>query len=136
MTKNFFFYLFQKGTHNSGAYSLGYPQTNIAKRKINDYTLCQDETVFNQLVYGIRHLDLRVAYKGSDRFTITHDKFNINHKLDDILDQIARFMELTKKEIVIVDFHRFPSGFPQKDNKKLSEIHKLLFEKVKTKLGN
>lgn len=38
------------GTHNSGAYSLGYPQTNIAKRKLNDYTLCQDETVFNQVI--------------------------------------------------------------------------------------
>ena len=95
---------FPAGTHNSGAYSLGYPQTNIAKRKLNDYTLCQDETVFNQLVYGVRHLDLRVAYKGGGRFTITHDKFHISHNLDDVLDQIARLSAFVKHTFMIMCF--------------------------------
>lgn len=127
--------IYKSGTHNSGAYSLSFPQTNIAKRKYNDYTLCQDESVFNQLVYGIRFLDIRVAYKGGNHFTITHDKFAINHRLDDVLDQIAKFMEMSPGEVVIVDFHRFPRGFPQNQPSKLKEIHKKMFQIVKNKLG-
>lgn len=44
-------------------------------------------------------------------------------------------MELTRAEVVIVDFHRFPSGFPQSDQSKLNEIHKMMLDKVKNKLG-
>lgn len=66
----------------------------------------KDESVFNQLVYGIRHLDLRIAYKDKD-FIITHDKFHINHSLSHVLDQILKFIEMSKMEVVIVDFHRY-----------------------------
>lgn len=44
-------------------------------------------------------------------------------------------MELTQGEVVIVDFHRFPSGFPLSDQAKLKEIHKMMLDKVKSKLG-
>ena len=44
-------------------------------------------------------------------------------------------MELTRGEVVIVDFHRFPSGFPLSDQGKLKEIHKMMLDKVKSKLG-
>ena len=44
-------------------------------------------------------------------------------------------MELTRAEVVIVDFHRFPSGFPLSDQAKLKEIHKMMLDKVKSKLG-
>lgn len=85
----------------------------------------QDRDVWTQLVFGIRYLDLRVAYYEDEGYTgaaaekiITQTlflfRFFINHdlvqivKLSTVLKQIRKFAELAPMEIIIVDFHRFP----------------------------
>lgn len=40
------------GTHNAGSYQVGYVAGTGAR--LNKYVICQDESIFNQLVYGIR----------------------------------------------------------------------------------
>lgn len=47
--------LFIPGTHNSGAFD-GVPKI------LENYILNQDRTIWTQLVYGIRYLDLRIGY--------------------------------------------------------------------------
>ncbi|CAM1298868.1 METTL6 (predicted) [Pycnogonum litorale] len=96
------------GTHDSGAYAK-YTQFS-GHNVITKLSITQDTSVWNQLVYGIRYLDLRVGYYGRNNFWINHDYFKTDTRLDTVLDDVKRFLESTE-EIVILDFHRFPVGF-------------------------
>ncbi|XP_023227125.1 variant-surface-glycoprotein phospholipase C-like [Centruroides sculpturatus] len=94
------------GTHNSGSYQ------NYDPRKdnlMNRYIVTQDETIWNQLVYGNRYLDIRVAYQ-NDTFFITHSVFVSDIPLAKVIEDIKLFLNSTQ-EIVILDFHRFENGF-------------------------
>ncbi|KAL1423949.1 hypothetical protein MTO96_020742 [Rhipicephalus appendiculatus] len=55
------------GTHNSGMYHQGYTHPH------EEYLYNQDQTIEQQLAYGIRSLDLRVQYSGG-AFYVTHDR--------------------------------------------------------------
>ncbi|XP_059086784.1 uncharacterized protein LOC131883348 [Tigriopus californicus] len=97
------------GSHNSGSYKiLGEGSTfNILDR----YSINQAEDVWNQLLYGIRYLDIRVGYypHTPEKFWIVHNFVQVN-PLYVVLQDVRKFLQSTK-EILIVDFHRFPSGF-------------------------
>ncbi|CAG2102840.1 unnamed protein product [Medioppia subpectinata] len=100
------------GTHNSASYGRFSHKDNTLMSK---YSLCQDETVFNQLVYGIRFLDLRVAYDtvngNRSKLWIVHGPVPMKQTLDSVLLQVRRFVELAPKEVLVIDFHRFEKGF-------------------------
>lgn len=109
---------------------------------ITRFQYTQDESVFAQLAYGVRYLDLRVgAFNQSDfdgNFTqikfdeqlwFVHDIERNHINLTDGLRQIRRFMEQTSHEVVIADFHRFVTGFDGNDdwqavNRRLVRLYK------------
>ncbi|XP_054167795.1 PI-PLC X domain-containing protein 1-like [Oppia nitens] len=100
------------GTHNSGSFD----RYDLYEDTLtNKYTLCQDESIFNQLIYGIRFLDLRIAYDNNNedkqRVWIVHGPVVMKHTLNSVIQQIKRFMEMAPKEVIIIDFHRFEKGF-------------------------
>lgn len=64
------------------------------------------------------------------RFYINHDLVRIS-KLEPHLRTIRHFLELAPKEIVIVDFHRFP--YPTAFN---NSTHRKLIEIVQRELGS
>ncbi|KAF5301496.1 hypothetical protein FQR65_LT08799 [Abscondita terminalis] len=87
------------GTHNSGS--------SKTVSFLQNYVMNQDRNVWTQLVFGIRYLDLRVGYYGNEGFFINHDVVRIT-KLLPVLREIRKFSELAPREIIILDFHRFP----------------------------
>uniref|UniRef100_A0A8D8M707 PI-PLC X domain-containing protein 1 n=1 Tax=Cacopsylla melanoneura TaxID=428564 RepID=A0A8D8M707_9HEMI len=103
--------IFIPGTHDSGAY------TGVladSEKRIEKYVIAQDEPVLNQLIFGIRSLDLRVSYYSVRNHD--YDQLYINHgvrgvrPLREVVEQIKEFLEKTR-EILILDFHQFPIGF-------------------------
>ncbi|KYB29347.1 uncharacterized protein LOC663847 [Tribolium castaneum] len=103
--------LFIPGTHNSGAY-VGVPKI------LENYILNQDRSIWTQLVHGIRYLDLRIGYYENDGFYVNHDLVRIT-KVVQIFKEIRKFVQLAPKEIIVVDFHRFP--YPSNFNSTLHE---------------
>ncbi|KAI5754685.1 hypothetical protein M8J77_010649 [Diaphorina citri] len=103
--------MFIPGTHDSGALTLN---DTTSERRIQKYVMAQDEPVINQLIFGIRSLDLRVSYYGfrSHKF----ENLYINHgvskvqPLCNVINDVKAFLENTR-EILILDFHGFPVGF-------------------------
>ena len=75
------------------------------------YSVNQDEDIWNQLLFGIRYLDIRVGlYEDTaEKFWLVHDFVRLN-PLYEAIQAVKRFMRVTK-EVVILDFHRFPTGF-------------------------
>ena len=71
------------GTHDSGAIKQfkGYFAHNIANR----YSINQEETVWNQLVMGIRFLDIRVHLYDDQEASIVHGPRNFQ-KLQIVLE--------------------------------------------------
>ncbi|RWS18929.1 hypothetical protein B4U80_01214, partial [Leptotrombidium deliense] len=129
------------GTHDAASYYEGYKDTGLIQSKIDNYAICQDERVFNQLMYGIRYVDLRVMYGPEKQngemhdFWIAHDIFRMNNTLVTVLADIQKFMEATKKEVVFVDFHRFPKGFDDKKEEKHEKILQLIEKYLKPYLS-
>lgn len=101
------------GTHNAGSYDVGYKSD--ARSILKKYVTCQDESVFNQLAYGIRYLDLRVSYENvmnrREKLWIVHGILRTEISLESVLRQVRSFLDATTAEIVILDFHRFEKGF-------------------------
>ncbi|XP_066999455.2 PI-PLC X domain-containing protein 1 [Anabrus simplex] len=111
--------LFIPGTHNSGCHHKG--ATLTRRDSFARYLLTQDTDVWGQLVHGVRYLDLRVGYypsKGkattghshANRFWVNHDLIRVGPLLP-VLHDIKQFLNASKGELVILDFHRFPVGF-------------------------
>lgn len=125
------------GTHNSGTYAKQLDKSVL--QMINKYQMNQDESIFSQLVYGIRHLDLRVGYakvkQRNERLWVYHDIFRTEVSLSEVFKQVARFLELTSHEIIIMDFHRFTVGFQNETPAVQRERHARLIEMLFRHLG-
>ncbi|RWS21768.1 uncharacterized protein B4U80_04340, partial [Leptotrombidium deliense] len=82
------------------------------------------------------YLDLRVMFRPETQdgekhlLWIAHDKVQMNNTLDSVLKQIRQFLDATSKEIVIIDFHRFPLGF---ETDKINK-HKILLKMLEVRL--
>ncbi|WP_416427290.1 hypothetical protein RAM80_15145 [Pseudomonas sp. App30] len=95
------------GTHHS-AFDKKAPHTPSSET-------CQDVGPFSQLVCGIRVLDLRVqffsGYPAGDprRFSIFHSTTSGRTVAGDVLRDLLMFrlLQVTSREIVILDFHEF-----------------------------
>lgn len=125
------------GTHNSATYSKTLDKS--ALNMINKYQMNQDEPIFNQLVHGIRHLDLRVGWtkvkQRPERLWIYHDIFRTDVSVEEVLEQVRRFLDLTSHEVIIMDFHRFTVGFQNENQATQRERHSKLVELIFKKLG-
>ncbi|XP_039275770.1 PI-PLC X domain-containing protein 1-like [Nilaparvata lugens] len=75
---------------------------------IEDWSITQNENIREQLISGIRYLDVRVK-KDSKGYWTTHGYITME-KLDVILAQVVEFVSNTEKEIVIIDIHQLQSG--------------------------
>tara|TARA_B100000700_G_scaffold224767_1_gene247891 strand:- start:4332 stop:5354 length:1023 start_codon:yes stop_codon:yes gene_type:complete len=79
------------GTHNSGA--LLEPITGTAA--------CQTLSIQEQLEAGVRFFDLRCRHE-NDVFTIYHGPVFQKQTLDDVLNEMKRFLEQNTKEVLLV----------------------------------
>ncbi|CAG5097889.1 Similar to Plcxd2: PI-PLC X domain-containing protein 2 (Mus musculus), partial [Cotesia congregata] len=129
--------LFIPGTHSSGSYSEELPPTILQR-----YTITQGKTILDQLISGIRYLDLRPCII-DDEFWNCHGEYGIQ-PFQKIIDDILEFIVNTN-EIIIVGFKEFPRGFytNKNYNKFLDYIRRSLRPHIfpystngKTTLGN
>ncbi|XP_063230345.1 PI-PLC X domain-containing protein 1-like isoform X2 [Bacillus rossius redtenbacheri] len=99
--------IFLPGTHDSGSYNESPGKETLVAR----YTITQEEDTLDQLIYGIRYLDVRVGYYPylNPQWWVNHWLFRI-HPLQQLVDHVKRFV-LATNEIVIFDVHEFPVGF-------------------------
>ena len=107
------------GTHNSGAYTLdlkhcitdatsSFSQYLTVAQKlrflpglkwtIGRFTLCQEKSIYDQLMMGVRFLDIRLSYQ--DGFYITHTFTCI--PLQTALADILKFVQNNPNEIIIL----------------------------------
>lgn len=102
------------GTHDSGAYILNPKYESACYKKIGgsikigkDWALCQDYTILDQLIKGVRHFDIRLT-KENDIFYVSHtficDKFSY------IIDQFHHFMINNKEEFIFIFFDGDSNG--------------------------
>ncbi|XP_042897490.1 PI-PLC X domain-containing protein 3 isoform X2 [Parasteatoda tepidariorum] len=105
------------GSHDSGSFYYHKESGPLTK-----YKYAQEENIFTQMVYGLRYFDLRVGhYKYcEDKYYINHNFLRTEHSVKSVLRQVLQFLRVTKKEIIILDFHNFPIGFNSE------EIHEKL----------
>ncbi|MFY0728950.1 hypothetical protein [Pseudomonas sp. NFX15] len=116
------------GTHNSG-----FDKTAASTPSME---VCQDVAPFHQLEAGIRVLDLRVQYYSGysmgdpRRFSIFHSTNNGRTVKGDIIDGVLMFHYApnwdAKREIVILNFHRF-RNFTAVAHDELNDILKTSF---------
>ena len=97
------------GSHNSGSYKV--MDSGSSYNFLNRYSINQGEDVWQQLLYGVRYLDIRVGYyeHTPEKFWIVHNIVKMN-PLYIVLQDVRKFLQSTK-EIIVMDFHRFPRGF-------------------------
>ncbi|CAG7827403.1 unnamed protein product [Allacma fusca] len=118
------------GTHDAGAW-LVYDGSVASDGLIAKFTYTQEENIYNQLVSGVRYIDVRVAHYPSDdgeEFWVNHGAVRIR-VLKNLLQDVLKFVTETK-EIVFMDFHGFPQGFTGEN------IHEKLYEFVVENLGD
>ncbi|XP_068633982.1 PI-PLC X domain-containing protein 3-like [Battus philenor] len=123
------------GTHNAGAWSF---DTEISAVTRDSFVLCQDRSIWAQLVHGIRYLDFRIAYyefypNKDDRYWLNHNLIRIR-PLVPLLKEIRAFLDVTK-EVVFLDAHHFPLGFYQPDGRPIRNVHVGLLEIIQRELG-
>ncbi|RZF43299.1 hypothetical protein LSTR_LSTR001560 [Laodelphax striatellus] len=98
---------------------------NIVKRFVLRWSITQNSTVTEQLNFGIRYFDLRLATNDTDsNFYITHALFGA--QIDNILVEINNFLTENKEEIVILDFQHF-YGFTADDHLRLMNLVEIIF---------
>ena len=76
------------------------------KSVIHNWSVTQSMTIYLQLLLGIRYLDLRVAYRAEDKkIRVVHGLFGWT--IEEVLDEVNRFLAKYPKEIVILHFQHF-----------------------------
>ncbi|KAL6060784.1 PI-PLC X domain-containing protein 2 [Balamuthia mandrillaris] len=132
------------GTHDSGAYHLYdqiAPGTPDWLRQLLDYlqregifypesiirhwAQSQRLDIYQQLLAGVRFLDIRVCWDAaSGQFKTLH--FLLGNPTEVILQDIARFMEEFKEEVLILQFGDFPGMNADLHNKLIAFIESFL----------
>ncbi|XP_055534020.1 PI-PLC X domain-containing protein 1 [Wyeomyia smithii] len=102
--------LFIPGTHDSASYKKNFNHQN-QENIVTKYTLTQDDDIRQQLLLGVRYIDLRVGYYRSTNppFWANHGISRL-HPLGNILRQVRDYAMETN-EIIILDVQEFPIGF-------------------------
>ena len=107
--------------------------------------MTQEESIYNQLVYGIRYFDMRLGYYDDEddendqheNYWIVHGLFKTKNTLKSVCQQIKQFLSKAPKEIIIFDFHSFEEGFANDLDKKVLKQHfQGFFDIVKSYLND
>lgn len=78
----------------------------VAKSVVYSWSVTQSLSIYEQLLSGIRYLDLRVAYRAEDKhIRILHGLYGWT--IEQILAEVNMFVAKFPKEIVILDFNHF-----------------------------
>jgi hypothetical protein len=97
---------------------------------------CQHLNIENQLNLGVRVLDLRIGMQidesGDERFIFIHDPHTTKTTLKNGLEQVRSFLEINKREVIILDFHQFKSL--DSDNFDENELYKIVINTLGTDL--
>ena len=113
---------------SSAIHTLGSIFGKVAKSVIHSWSVTQSMTIYEQLLSGIRYLDLRVAYRAEDKkIRVVHGLFGWT--IDQVLDEVNRFVANYPKEIVILDFNHFYK-MDQAAHKKLADTLDASFSKI------
>ncbi len=101
--------------------------SKFIKNVIEKWTLTQEYTVYNQLLLGIRNLDLRLACI-DDIFYLAHTY--ICDKFDTVLGDIVRFLQEHPKEILFLrfrsDYENRATMTKERNDQVLDKVHALL----------
>lgn len=111
------------GSHDSGAYYLDLDtpvspdesnfikfvgRTKCGKEVIRRWSLTQKSTITDQLNKGIRYFDMRIGYlKDKNDFFFVHGIYG--YPISKLLAEMATFLKMNPKEILIIDFNHFYS---------------------------
>ncbi|XP_026319244.1 uncharacterized protein LOC113229776 [Hyposmocoma kahamanoa] len=122
------------GTHNAGSWRFNSPISDAAR---DLFVLCQDRSIWSQLVHGIRYLDFRASYYNTypnedDRYWLNHNFVRVR-PLVPLLREIRQFLDSTR-ELVILHFHQFPVGF-EENNVLNRNVHAGLLRIIERELG-
>jgi len=116
------------GTHDSGSRS-------AISRAAEKWTETQNYTIKQQLEDGIRYLDFRVAYGApighSKKWKFVHGNFNMWDEVSPSLEHIKTFLIENPKEVIIVDFQRFPHMDEEDDKNNFHELRNMLMDKLR-----
>lgn len=117
------------GSHDAGSYAYykGKESDNIFTR----WVITQEENFWEQLMYGMRHFDLRIGYYSEtpEKLWLNHNFVKV-HPLAEAVDNFKKFLNSTQ-EILLLDVHRFPVGFTNR-----IERHQELIEYLTRELGD
>jgi len=116
------------GTHDAGSW-MEYDVSRCENIYVR-YYICQEDSVYEQLVHGIRYVDVRVAYYPDldEKFWVNHHKYKVT-PLITLISDVRRFVTETK-EIIFLDFHGFPIGFSS------PSVHQELYRFVLNEIGD
>ena len=110
------------GTHNSGAYIVVHRNTVAlqwylklasmisvvlppVRKFLDNWTICNSSSIFDQLRLGIRHFDLRISWNRRDqKFYVTHTFTCV--QFEHILQQFLAFLIDHPKEIVFIQMKK------------------------------
>jgi len=110
------------GTHDSGTY---HPVSCIGSHWVRT----QHSSLADQLQSGIRVLDLRIGQNSPGDYIIVHDVWRTQYTLSQALKEVRDFIDATKKELVVLDFHRFVNvGSGSYDYNQLKDQIRLLLK--------
>lgn len=94
------------GTHDSAAYFLSPEYDTSFFKKIGAnidlaerWTLCQDDSIFTQLIKGVRHLDIRLT-KENNEYYVSHTFICDTFK--SVVDQIYDFICICPREFIFI----------------------------------
>ncbi|CAG2170517.1 unnamed protein product [Oppiella nova] len=128
------------GAHDSGCYHK-YGLNNIPTKSI--YLYAQDESIFDQLVYGIRYVDIRVGHQEDDYQSLTieeplqiiHGQWMCEHSVRRILQDIKAFLMAAPKEVVIFDIHKHRNFMNDSTGQVFHDRHQQLMDLIKEFVG-
>lgn len=83
------------GTHDTMAHKASLPFRNIVRTQSMDLE--------QQLLSGIRYLDIRVAHRGK-HFQLHHGSIDLGYRLENVLDTIEKFLKDHPTETVLMRF--------------------------------
>jgi hypothetical protein len=99
------------GTHNSGTYNISYLSPlepgqpfflNLVKPIVAGWSKTQYKSIYQQLMGGIRYLDIRIAFDRKKRPHVVHGLVSISFRK--LLNEISRFVDHHPKEIVLFSY--------------------------------
>jgi len=134
------------GSHDSGSYwfdkshpvapdqpsfvrTLGIFLKPLAAKILGNWALTQRLNVGEQLHAGVRYLDIRTAYlKDQDDFFIVHGLYG--HRLEDIFNQIMKFIRSHSKEVVVLHFQYCWDMDPPLHKRYMKLIQRILGDRI------